>query len=553
MRHRMLTLTASLTAASMCSLLFAPSAAASSSTNTTWAATQTRALTLTDATALGSVSASKWMQIVVALPIQNAAALNQYISDISTPGNPQYGQHLTPEAFTETYGPTASQVQAVKAYLESQGLQQISVSPNHLLITASGTAAQIEQAFHTQLSQFHQNGKVVYANTAPAQVPSNLASDVIAVLGLSNATAMTAPVEHPAQTATTISSPNYPASYMPQGFQKAYDVGSTATGSNTSIAIFAEGDLTQVLSDLRAEETANQLPQVPVTVVQTGSPSTDISGVDEWDMDTQYATGMAQTVSQLYLYDAPSLTNADLTTEFNKFATDDLAKAGSASFGECEFAANMDGSMAADDQIFAEAAAQGQTVFASAGDTGGFCPVGAAVNGVPAGAPDVNYPASSPDVVAVGGTTLLTNSDGTYQNELAWTAGGGGSSLFEPAPAWQSGVATSSTLGNKGVPDMAMDADPNSGANVWINGSPQVVGGTSLSSPLALGVWARMESSHSNSLGFAAPLLYAQNGSAGFHDITLGDTGPYPATPGWDFATGLGTIDVSQMNGLIGK
>jgi subtilase family serine protease len=76
--------------------------------------------------------------------------------------------------------------------------------------------------------------------------------------------------------------------------------------------------------------------------------------------------------------------------------------------------------MLADDNAFEEAAAQGQTVFNSAGDTGGFCPVGVAENGVPAGVPDVNYPASSPWVVPVGGTTLITSSTGAYSEEIAW-------------------------------------------------------------------------------------------------------------------------------------
>ncbi|HLK45969.1 MAG TPA: S53 family peptidase, partial [Acidimicrobiales bacterium] len=275
-------------------------------------------------------------------------------------------------------------------------------------------------------------------------------------------------------------------------------------------------------------------------------------------MDTQYSTGMAETVSKLYLYDTTSLTDSDVTLEFSRFATDDLARAGSASFGECEYQAYLDGAMVAMDQVFNEAAAQGQTVFASSGDTGGFCPV-APNNGVPAGVPDVNYPASSPYVVAVGGTTLLTNSDGSYDQETAWFAGGGGPSLFEYQPYWQAGVAppTGSTCVEvvacvgKTVPDIAMDADPESGASVYVGGSPEGVGGTSLASPLALGVWARLESTHGNALGFAAPALYAANGTAGFHDIVLGDTGPYPATPGYDLATGMGTFDVAQMQGTI--
>ncbi|MFO2549624.1 S53 family peptidase [Alicyclobacillus cycloheptanicus] len=418
MKHRMLAAMAACALATAGSLSAAPLAgAASVGTGSSWYPTATRALSLTDAQDLRAVPAATLLHITVVLPLRDESGLNQYIAATSTPGSALYGQRLTPAQFTATYGPTDAEVQAVTQYLSSQGFAHVTVSANRLLISASGTAAQVQQAFHTALEQFVQNGKTVYANTAAAQVPGALAGDVAAVLGLNNVIAMQAPVAHPSKPASATSLPNYPASYNPQGLQQAYDVGSTASGADTSIAIFAEGDLTQVEQDLRTEEAANNLPQVPVTVVQTGGSSTDTSGVDEWDMDTQYSTGMAETVQQLYLYDAPSLSDSDLTTEFNQFVTDDLAAAGSASFGECEAFAELDGSMAADDEIFAEAAAQGQTVFASAGDTGGFCPVGTAVNGVPAGAPDVNYPASSPDVVAVGGTTLLTNSDGSYQSE----------------------------------------------------------------------------------------------------------------------------------------
>ena len=96
-----------------------------------------------------------------------------------------------------------------------------------------------------------------------------------------------------------------------------------------------------------------------------------------------------------------------------------------------------------------------------------------------------------------------------------------------------------------------MDADPNTGANVYVDGTPETVGGTSLSSPLALGVWDRIESDHSESVPFASPLLYAENGTSAFHDITLGDTGPYPAAPGYDLATGIGSFDVGKAEALI--
>jgi pseudomonalisin len=129
------------------------------------------------------------------------------------------------------------------------------------------------------------------------------------------------------------------------------------------------------------------------------------------------------------------MSESDLVLSFNRFAAQKRARAGSASFGECEVFAYLDGSMLADDNSFLEAAAQGQTVFASSGDTGSSCLLGAGENGVPGeGIPMVEYPASSPYVLGAGGTTLLTNSNGSWNNEIAWYPGGGGLSQFEASP-----------------------------------------------------------------------------------------------------------------------
>jgi pseudomonalisin/xanthomonalisin len=108
----------------------------------------------------------------------------------------------------------------------------------------------------------------------------------------------------------------------------------------------------------------------------------------------------------------------------------------------------------------------------------------------------------------------------------------------------------------KGVPDVAMDADPNSGVYIWLNGTEQCCyGGTSLSSPLSLGAFARFQSAHSNKVGFAGPAFY--NGAtaipspaspAGFHDIIVGANGLYTDLPGYDLVTGLGTFDVSKLS-----
>jgi subtilase family serine protease len=228
-----------------------------------------------------------------------------------------------------------------------------------------------------------------------------------------------------------------------------------------------------------------------------------------------------------------------------------------------------------------EAAAQGQTMFASAGDTGSSCAL-APTNGVPAsGPPLVSYPASAPWVIAVGGTTVLANADGTYSGEAAWNAGGGGVSQFENGMTWQQGVTPAASTGLaatnlRGVPDIAMAADAFSGAyNVYSPNLPGVgncsngcaIGGTSEASPLAMGATARILTfANERRLwrGFFATYFYriysryqssavTVNGPpptqamGGLHDIITGANGAYTALPGYDYTTGLGTLDIKVM------
>jgi pseudomonalisin len=521
-----------------------------------WTATATKAENLRNAISLGAAPASTPLRIAVGLKIRNQGALDNFLRDVQTPGTLTYKHYLTTAQFRNAYAPTATQAQSVASYLSSQGFRNVVIEPNRMYVTASGTVATAQRAFNTNIGQFRQNGASVYANTTAAQVPQSLAGTVVGVLGLSNAAVMHTPNAQPKanDTVPTITG------YWARQLWHAYDVGPTSSGRYTPIAIFAEGDLTSVLADLRTYETDhnNLLPQVPVSVVHVGPSSPDTAAADEWDLDTQTSTGMAGNVSHLYVYDTTSLTDGDVALEFNRFVTQNVARAGSASFGECEYQAYLDGMMVMNDQVMSQAAAQGQTVFASAGDTGGFCPV-APTNGAPAGLPMQEYPAASPYVTSVGGTTLLTNADGSYNNEAAWVAGGGGPSLFEYQPYWQQSATPPTSLScvqvvaclGRNVPDVAMDSDPNTGALIYVGGQQTQIGGTSLGSPLSLGVWARLQSANGNKLGFAAPRFYAVAGTAAFHDVTLGDTGPYPATPGWDYATGLGSFDIARAAKLV--
>ena len=541
-----------------------------------WSATATQGVTVANATSLGALSPSQTLTVRVALQAHNTSQLAQAIAS---------GQRFSNAQLMSQYAPTSSEVSQVVSYLKSQGLTNVSVSPNNLLVSADGTAAQAQKAFNTSLTSFSLGGAKVFANTTPALVPQSLGGIAVAVLGLNNAARMAS--------GPTACFPTDPApagtpcvrDYDAQAIQTFYDAGSTPAATGTTVAVMAEGNVAQTITDLRYEEQQLGLPQVPVTVVKVGLSSPDTAGVPEWDLDSQSSTGIAGNVKGLYIYDTTSLTDSDIANEYNNWESQNVAQLGNSSFGECEYQAYLDGSMKADDQTMMFAAAHGQTMFASSGDTGSSCAL-APTNGAPgSGPPLVSYPAASPWIVAVGGTTLTSNNDETYLGETAWNAGGGGLSQFENATSWEQPVQLTTGIlaaGNlRGVPDIAMAADPNAGGYlvyvqqplVFINGTcgpgPCGIGGTSEASPLAMGVYARMLTAHA-SLGFAAPLLYRnyqkfETGESlvqgppptesygGFHDIITGANGAYQAIPGYDYTTGLGTFDITGLNQTIAQ
>lgn len=162
--------------------------------------------------------------------------------------------------------------------------------------------------------------------------------------------------------------------------------------------------------------------------------------------------------------------------------------------------------------------------FASSGDSGA----------------GVIWPAASPKIVAVGGTTLRLNTDGSVASETGWKGSGGGVSSREAEPSYQSLYGISGAKNHRCVPDVSYDADPNTGFSVYDTdyGGWLVVGGTSAGAPQ----WAAIQSlgltaSNSNFYTDAKSSSY----SSDFRDITSGKNGRYSAGTGYDFVTGLGS------------
>ena len=202
----------------------------------------------------------------------------------------------------------------------------------------------------------------------------------------------------------------------------------------------------------------------------------------------------------------------------------------------------------------AAAAAAGVTVFVASGDHGAY---GCIDNDREDLHVSVDSPASDVNVVAVGGTYASMLQDGTYIDEVAWEdpltgwAPGGGVSTYYGRPAWQVGLGVDNARSNgkRQVPDVAAPADPTSGFLTVSGGEASSGGGTSAASPFWAGytilVRQLAEKEGQRGLGALGPTLYAvaaaQPGGAVFHDVTRGGNLLDNATPGWDYATGLGT------------
>jgi subtilase family serine protease len=478
----------------------------------------------------GVLAHTQPMHIVVALKLRNGDELDALVAAHQT---------LTPARFSSEHAPTQVQAQAVATYLSQMGFRNVVIAPNHLLVSADGTAATAQAAFQTSFARVQtKDGRAAFANNSDAHMPTTLQDSVLSVIGLQNAYvahtfAQRAQVKTLAGAATV-------APHDPVQFSSIYGGTGVPTAAGVTVGIITEGDMTQSVADLNTFTANNGLPTVNTQVIYIGADSGDTSGNGEWSIDTQDIIGASGgQVGQLILYATPSLTDADLLADFNAAETANVAKIINVSIGGCETDTKNDGTAAASDQIFELAVAQGQTFSIATGDRGS--------DECQNGTNTPSWPADSPYVVAVGGTTLDASTT-TWSSETVWVDAGGSPSTFEPKPSWQNALVPGT---KRGLPDIAMDADPNSGSEVYVNGGLEQWGGTSLASPIFVGLWARIIAIKGTTVGFAAPLLY-QLPVADFHDITVGNNGGEAAKMGYDFASGRGSVILSALASQLG-
>ncbi len=400
---------------------------------------------------------------------------------------------------------------------------------------------------------------------------------------------------------TAAGAPVIPAVLTPQDMWSIYDMPSNNVGQGQAVAVMGSGDSSTTVKDLAVFEHEHGLPKVPVKVtdIPPDGNFSDTGGNIEWELDTQSSTGVAPGVGQVHLYFAEHLIDPDIEEDFAKWVDDPNGpKQANASFGECEttpanatlestippqFNNNEDyyatyGTGAPNnlepvaEQTLRQGVLEGRTLFAATGDTGSSCPVlvlgpAGAGNGVAnQGVPIINYPAASPYVVAVGGTVLYPDSSNPPQRalEYPWPFTGGGQSFFLPEPAYQKGdpavnrPCLSDLNGNpntsgticRGIPDVADESGDiaTSSYDIYSDelGGDSSEGGTSLASPLMVGMWTRIQAASSRGTGFANPDIYAiaenaANYPRDFNDYRVGTNGAYQAAPAWDYVSGWGT------------
>jgi kumamolisin len=508
----------------------------------------------------GKLTSPLSLNITVALQPQNEAQLAKDLSGIYTKGSAQYHQFLTPSEFRARYAPTTAQVDQVRAYLESQGLQNVKLDEGGFLVHAQGSPSVLNATFNTEIHQYKDTAgsSSLFAPAYELQVPTGLA--IQAVHGLQSSVLRHGHLAQ-ADGARNGTGSGSGGGFAPADLKTAYNISSSGGGAGQTLAVFELDGYNA--SDIVAYENAFNLPNTPLQNVLVDSASGAASGTSaEVTLDIELMAALAPSAAKILVYEGPNSDQGILDT-YARIANDNLATSISTSWGSAESAVTS-AFLKSENTIFMQMAAQGQTLFAAAGDAG------ADDNG---SSLSIDDPSSQPYVVAVGGTRLTTSASQAWSSETTWNsgsasggAGGGGVSAVWSIPSWQRGLASSSSKGSstmRNTPDVSLHADESTGYAIYWNGSWSVWGGTSCAAPLWAGYIAlvneRRISQGVSPVGYLNPMLYAIGESTSygsdFHDIQDGSTNLYyPAVAGYDNATGWGSFNGDHlMNDLTSE
>jgi hypothetical protein len=549
---------------------------------------------------VGTLAGTTKLAVDVVMQPRDPAALASFATAVSTPGSPLYHHFLAPGAFPQRFGPTAAAVSAVESDLRSAGLRPGTISADHLIIPVTASASELTKAFSTSLVRVRVGSRVAYVNASAPMFSGAAKSDVIGVVGLDDlyqehhmsvvphidrphgaASAAGSHATNPDETqcSSAVSIESSEGGYYAQQIEQAYDFSGLYSagdeGSGVTVGLYELESFDN--SDIEAYESCYGISTSFAVTPVDGGPGTTGAGSGEAALDIEDVAGFAPDAS-IEVYEAPN-TNAGALDNYEAMIGSriDNPDVISTSWGLCE---SEEGKTAADseDTLFEEAASDGQSVFAAAGDAGSEdCYDAENASGPTTLA--VDDPGSQPYVTSVGGTTM--SSLGPPPTESVWNnefgAGGGGVSTFWKMPSYQADAPTGLKVINgessgskcgaasgeycREVPDVSADADPDYGLIIDYAGEWQPIGGTSMDAPMWAAITALVDADSTSacdgSLGFANPALYDVAGSAyssSFHDVTSGTndfTGTnnnlYEAGTGYDMASGLGTPDLGGL------
>ena len=546
---------------------------------------------------LGLVASNKPMNVAITLH-HDDAAVAAFEASLNDPASANYQHWLTPDQFQARFDAPAATLGTVRAFATRFGMQLYNPSGLGDVTLVSGTAAQVEKTFNVGLHRFldthgqrvlrqHERADGSGRTSASPACWASRAWSRCTVLrasppGRASASAVSAPdCSGRPRSGRSTTSPRPTSDREKRSGSSARAVPTTSSGR------FAGSRRPGGCRTSRCRSTGPT--REPRRTTRDGSNGS-------WTRRPRPAWRPRSRRSAST--SAPDLSLSTLATTLQTWASDPKGPhQTNASLGICEDNPALDGllgpSQEASGFALAQAAVEGRAFFSSTGDTGAGCSIVTGVNGVTYGAlPFASYPASDPNATGVGGTVVYT--DGAAKSpklvdEHAWDHTGGTRSDFIAQPAYQHGVTAlqasycasqpngtpyaSPTL-CRGTSDVAalsgdgtivvahradgaveangydmVDVDPSSGSDVYADHFAE--GGTSLSSPLWTGMWARVNAAHKHGpLGRANDTLYGiaagPHGATAFHDVIEG-ANPLPATPGWDFPTGLGSPDITNI------
>jgi kumamolisin len=456
------------------------------------------------------------------------------------------GQTVTPQQYAAQFGPDPAKVQAALRELTAGGIRA-TWTPGSSLIAAGGPAPAVATFFAIDIENYRlASGITFYASLDTPRLPTAIAAVVSSVTGLDD-------FRH-ARTYTV-----RPGGLTPTDVIAFYNLkplrDAGLDGSGVTIVLPEIDDLPN-LSDLNKFATKFGLPAYDpvVTIKRDPSWGTPEKPQGESVLDLEIIHAVAPAAKIVVYLSAPDFTHADRA--FDQLVTDHLGSIISESLGACETDTPL-GHRDLYSSIQDRSVAEGMSHFIASGDNGAYT---CGIDQPPA----ASFPATLPSVTAVGGTTVFESVQGVYFKEAAWggpideTGTGGGASQFYTLPDYQKIVSQAAGHGHRQVPDVAADADPTTGFHIIFGGQEGEAGGTSAAAPLWAGTVALIDQDLKRKglreAGFANPAIYwmgenqAKFAASPFHDVKFGNNLAFDAVPGWDFATGWGSMDAAALD-----